>query len=60
MGNDTKRNKRLAESLRNNLKKRKAQSRAKAEQNVSDVPSPSETPAHRSIEDRAITLGPDI
>lgn len=51
MGNDNKRVKRLAEALRNNLKKRKEQRRAKVGQGDFIAPSDSEMPLSQNAED---------
>lgn len=55
MGNDIKRKRRLAEALRDNLMKRKAQRRAKIVNGVSDNASLSEKSAPLPAETQTIT-----
>jgi len=55
MGNDIKRKRRLAEALRDNLMKRKAQRRAKIVNGVSDNAPLSEKSAPRPAETQTIT-----
>ncbi len=52
MENDKKRIERLAESLRDNLKKRKVQRRAKVGKNDFIAPSDSEIPTYQSLKDQ--------